>query len=92
MFPCTRCGECCRRVNQADETKWLDRGDGICRHFDVLSKLCYIYHERPQICRVDEMFYALFYHRMNKDEFYRLNADSCNLMQEQAGLNVKYRL
>jgi hypothetical protein len=34
-FPCNQCGACCRHVNRASETQFLDRGDGICRHYQM---------------------------------------------------------
>jgi len=92
MFPCTVCGECCRQVRLAEETRWLDRGDGTCRNFDEQSNLCKIYDERPLICRVDEMFDAQYHKRMSQLEFYRLNAECCNIMQEKAGLGCEFRI
>lgn len=92
MFPCTVCGECCRRVDQAQETKWLDRADGVCQYFNEADNLCSIYSERPQICKIDEMFESFFCQAMSKDEFYQLNADSCNVMQELSKLADCYRV
>lgn len=92
MFPCTVCGECCRQVSLAEETRWLDRGDGACRNFDEQSNLCKIYDERPLTCRVDEMFDAQYHKSFTRSEFYRVNAECCNIMQEKAGLDCKFRI
>ncbi|WP_367179482.1 YkgJ family cysteine cluster protein [uncultured Oceanisphaera sp.] len=51
-FPCYQCGKCCSNVHLSELTRYLDRGDGVCRHLDKVTKLCSIYNERPEICRV----------------------------------------
>jgi len=86
MFPCTVCGECCRQVRLAEETIWLDRGDGICRHFDTATSQCSIYNERPLICRIDAMFDTHYSNTMTRSEFYQLNAECCNILQEKPAL------
>ncbi|MFN3430435.1 MAG: YkgJ family cysteine cluster protein, partial [Candidatus Sericytochromatia bacterium] len=53
LFRCTQCGECCRRVSASEVTRPLDRGDGVCRHFDEATNGCAIYETRPLTCRVD---------------------------------------
>lgn len=90
-FPCTVCGECCRQVSLAVETQWLDRGDGICQHLDEKMNLCKIYQERPLICQIDSIFDA-YRQQMTKSEFYRLNAECCNILQERAGLPSEFRV
>lgn len=92
MFSCTVCGECCRQVKLAEETKSFDRGDGTCRHFNDHTKQCNIYDERPLICRVDAMFDNHYHKTMTRSEFYRLNAVCCNILQDKAGLDVAYRI
>ncbi|WP_304350228.1 YkgJ family cysteine cluster protein [Comamonas testosteroni] len=83
-FPCTQCGLCCQRVHLSDETRFLDRGDGTCKHYEAASKKCSIYEERPDICRVDRM-YALHYHRQYVwKEFVALNQQICTNLQAQA--------
>ncbi|MCT6517654.1 MULTISPECIES: YkgJ family cysteine cluster protein [Enterobacterales] len=84
-FPCEKCGACCRHVNQAEETQFLDRGDGICMNYDEKTMLCSIYHERPDICRVDRQ-YLLHYHKQYTwNEFIELNRISCKLILESEG-------
>lgn len=58
-FPCTQCGACCRHVNLSELTVYLDRGDGICHYYDLDSRLCSIYENRPEICRV-EVYYQKY--------------------------------
>ncbi|WP_233968507.1 YkgJ family cysteine cluster protein [Pectobacterium polaris] len=83
VFPCTQCGLCCQRVNVAQETRYLDRGDGTCKHYDITSKGCRIYHERPDICRVDVQYrlnYARFY---SWEEFVALNLTVCRQLNDE---------
>ena len=54
MFPCSKCGQCCKKVGLTPLAKDLDRGDGVCRHYDGATRLCRIYQERPLLCRVDD--------------------------------------
>lgn len=54
IFPCSKCGECCRHINLIPQLSEFDRGDGICIHLS--GNLCDIYEQRPEICRVDVMY------------------------------------
>lgn len=76
-FPCYRCGACCRHVNVAPETQMLDRGDGICRYYDVEQKLCSIYSNRPEICRIDLQYKLYYSDKMSWDDFVALNLSAC---------------
>ena len=92
MFPCTSCGICCKNITNIPELKEFDLGDGICKYFDKQNNICLIYETRPDICRVDLMFEKEYYKYYNKEEFYKLNAQACNKLQEQFNLDKKYRL
>lgn len=83
-FPCNQCGLCCQKVNLAPETQFLDRGDGICRHYDQLTKLCRIYEERPDICRVNLQFDRTYSQQYSWQEFVEANLAVCNVLQAQA--------
>ncbi|WP_414120861.1 YkgJ family cysteine cluster protein [Vreelandella titanicae] len=82
-FPCSQCGLCCQHVDLATETRFLDRGDGICRHYDELSKLCSIYDERPDICRVDLQYERTYSQQYSWDNFIKVNLVACELLQSQ---------
>ncbi|QBH98636.1 YkgJ family cysteine cluster protein [Limnobaculum zhutongyuii] len=82
-FPCTQCGLCCQRVNLAQETRYLDRGDGFCRYYDVASKGCRIYHERPDICRVDRQYHLNYAHLYSWEEFIALNQAVCQQLIDE---------
>lgn len=81
-FPCFECGKCCQNVHLSDETRYLDRGDGICKHFDDLTRHCSIYHDRPDICRVDVMFEQRFKYFYSWDEYVQKNLQVCMMLLE----------
>lgn len=82
-FPCTQCGLCCQNVHLAAETRFLDRGDGTCRHYDASSKGCGIYGERPSICRVDLQYQLHYARQYSWDDFVALNLAVCDTLQAQ---------
>ena len=77
VFPCTQCGACCRHVNLSELTEHLDRGDGICCHYDLDSKLCLIYESRPEICRIDAFYEKYLKEQFTWNEFVELNLIAC---------------
>lgn len=82
VFPCQQCGLCCQHVQLSRETQFLDRGDGVCRHHDVTSKLCRIYQGRPDICRVDRLYEMRFAQFYDWDEYVALNLQACTDLQK----------
>ncbi|HAY5018302.1 MULTISPECIES: YkgJ family cysteine cluster protein [Acinetobacter] len=80
-FPCTQCGACCRHVNLSELTKHLDRGDGICHHYDLDSKLCSIYERRPEICRIDTFYQKHLKEQFTWNEFVELNLIACKQLE-----------
>ncbi|WP_433767698.1 YkgJ family cysteine cluster protein [Pseudomonas putida] len=88
-FPCSQCGLCCQHVHLAEETRFLDRGDGTCRHFDTPGKRCTIYAERPDICRVDRQYTQRYAQHYSWDEYVTLNVQACTLLQDQAEQRVR---
>lgn len=83
-FPCNQCGACCRLVSLAPETQFLDRGDGTCRHYDDLTRLCAIYNSRPIICRVDKQYEVNYQQRYNWQEFIEINRIACQALEKMA--------
>lgn len=82
-FPCNACGECCRRVNQSEETTFLDRGDGTCRYFDEQTKLCTIYENRPLVCRVEDYYVAHLSQIITWHDFVQINVSFCQKWQNK---------
>ncbi|WP_107878640.1 YkgJ family cysteine cluster protein [Neisseria animaloris] len=81
-FPCTACGQCCRRVNFSEQTAFLDRGDGVCTYFDVSNSLCTIYTTRPLICRVEDYYNVYFSEKIEWSDFVAINLSICQNLQE----------
>lgn len=73
---------CCRKVGITAQYKHLDRGDGICFHFDTKTNFCKIYENRPVICRVDESYEALYKQDMTIEEYYAINHKACDTLKE----------
>ncbi len=83
MFICDKCGLCCMQLRRSIVYHKLDRGDGICRYFDDVSRLCTIYEERPLICNVDKMYDMFFENKMLKSKYYQLNYESCKMLKKR---------
>ncbi|MBA4500872.1 YkgJ family cysteine cluster protein [Marinobacterium marinum] len=80
-FPCDRCGICCQNVGLAEEVKFLDRGDGVCKYYDSSSHSCSIYESRPEICRVDVQYEKYYINILSWDEFVKKNLDICEKLK-----------
>lgn len=81
-FPCNQCGACCRHVDRADETLFLDRGDGICRHYGMESRRCNIYDARPAICQVEKQFLMNYQQHYSWQTFIEINQIACQFLEE----------
>jgi hypothetical protein len=77
MFKCDKCGLCCMNVGISSIYEGLDRGDGICKHFDDITGLCCIYENRPLLCNVDETYNMYFKNQMTREEYYKRNYEVC---------------
>lgn len=82
MFKCDCCGLCCMNLNKSDLYDDLNRGDGVCKYFDEVSKLCSIYERRPSKCNIDKMYDILYKSEMSKKEYYELNYNICDLLKK----------
>lgn len=82
MFKCDCCGLCCMNLNKSDLYDDLNRGDGVCKYFDEVSKLCSIYERRPSKCNIDKMYDILYKSKMSKKEYYELNYNICDLLKK----------
>ena len=81
MFPCEKCGSCCRNVGKVFFAQHMALDDGTCKYFDKEKNLCTIYDKRPDFCRVDEFYEKKFSDIMTREEFYRLNKKICLQLQ-----------
>lgn len=82
LFPCTKCGACCKHVNLSRETAFLDSGNGICKHFDNKRHVCLIYNTRPDICRIDKQYLMNYQIDYSWEQFIQLNLIACLHLQD----------
>lgn len=83
-FPCTKCGKCCMNLDLSTETQFLNRGDGICKYFDMSNYLCSIYETRPEICRVYVQYKKNYKQLYSWDDFVKLNLKICAKLEEKS--------
>lgn len=88
MFPCTRCGSCCRKIGEVFFARHMARSDGVCKYFDESTNLCSIYAERPIFCNVDAYYEKFLRDEMSREEFYRRNKNACKQMQLHPAVNI----
>lgn len=79
MFPCDKCGCCCRHLDRSELYAELDRGDGTCKY--LAGNLCSIYEERPLLCRIDECYERFFQESMSLEEYYQRNEMECRKLK-----------
>ncbi len=82
-FPCNQCGLCCQKVGNHPLGQQLDRGDGVCRHYDADTHLCRIYEHRPIFCNVDAYYDRYLTERMSREEWYAMNQKVCGMLQQE---------
>jgi Fe-S-cluster containining protein len=84
-FPCNNCGACCKSIRLSPLTDWLDRGDGVCKHFDENQNTCTIYENRPEICNVRTMYEKHYKTEFDWSNFVAVNQKSCvELLNQQS--------
>jgi len=88
IFPCSKCGLCCQKVDLSTATRFLDRGDGTCRHYNSENRTCDIYEQRPDVCSVPKQYQKIYSSKYTWDEFVELNLTVCNYLQEAHSLQV----
>ena len=99
-FPCSSCGECCKRLgsvltNSYNNTiiqelvnrfPYKAKPDGSCEMLNTQNQ-CSVYTHRPLICNIKLVGILL---KKDQQEHYKLNAEACNKMIKQANLDEKY--
>lgn len=81
FFPCDNCGACCKSIQFSEQTSWLDRGDGICRHFNESNNLCSIYETRPEVCNVAVMYQKHYQDSYDWHSFVEINQIICQKLK-----------
>lgn len=99
-FPCTGCGECCRRIQTILEANhehpvmreivsrfpYKTQKDGSCEML-MEDGRCSVYEYRPLICNIKMGGLVL---GVDQKDWYRVNAEACNQMIKEAGLGEGY--
>ena len=83
-FLCDCCGLCCMNLKQSSLYEDLDRGDGICKFFEVETKLCSIYNNRPMKCNIEKSYELYLKGVMPKDTYYELNYAACRELKRRS--------
>ena len=81
MFPCEKCGACCRHINDIFFVESMSLLDGTCKFFDRKTNLCTIYSARPFFCNVDDYYAKFFSNMMSREDFYSKHKELCRLMR-----------
>ena len=76
MISCNQCGICCTQLDSNQLYVALNRGDGVCLHFNESERMCRIYANRPDICNSETMYQRYFLH-MSKEDFIAANQQLC---------------
>ena len=104
MFPCSKCGQCCRQIGKilaarehvggAAITKevaafpYAALPSGACEKLGADGQ-CTVYAERPQLCRVDVMGERM---GLSREDNWQLTAWACNELQRRANISHTYRI
>jgi len=83
-FPCNQCGLCCQHIEGIEALHHLDNGHGRCIHLQ--DGRCVIYMNRPEVCRVDEMYMKYFAMEISWESFILENLKVCKQLQESHGV------
>lgn len=86
VFPCTKCGACCRSIGGIHEMSHLALPDGSCKHLTVDNR-CAIYERRPLACRVDVMHQVLA-PKLTREQWYALEVLACKELQRLVKIEV----
>lgn len=87
IFPCNRCGLCCRHLEQIPQLANFDSGNGRCIHL-LDNNLCGIYEERPDICNVSKMYEQVYVEFMSETDYIKMNIDGCSEIKKKYFENI----
>ena len=99
-YPCTGCGECCKRIGAILEGSWghpvlgelverfpyKTREDGTCEMLTEDGR-CSVYENRPLLCNIKLGGILL---GIPQNKWYQLNMVGCNNMIRKAGLDPSF--
>lgn len=76
IFPCDKCGTCCKHIDLIPQLNEYDNGKGRCIHL-MTNNLCDIYENRPDICNIEKMYELNYSKYMTEEEYVKLNVEGC---------------
>ena len=85
-FHCWRCGACCMSLAGIEGYENLDDGTGTCIYFDRETRDCKIYEHRPLTCDVWGTYEEYFRNDLSREEYARINTESCRELRARWGL------
>lgn len=77
IFECEKCGCCCQNLHLSSLYDYLHNGDGVCRHYDSITKLCKIYESRDIWCNIDAIYDFYYSKIMKREDYYTKNKEVC---------------
>ena len=86
-FNCVCCGLCCQNVRKSFLQVDFDRGDGVCKNFDLETKLCKIYKSRPIVCNIDAYYEKFLSKLMSREKFHEINYKVCEELKAEKNFN-----
>jgi Fe-S-cluster containining protein len=92
MYPCTKCGCCCRKVGLLFNDNQLGfpyraKENGECEMLE--NNKCKVYDNRPTICNIDKIIEIL---RVDKEEYYKKNIQACNKIMDDENISIECRI
>lgn len=81
IFPCKKCGLCCKHLELIPQLADYDLGNGRCVHL-LDNNLCAIYENRPEICSVSKMYDLVFCKQISEEEYIKMNLDGCKAIKK----------
>lgn len=91
MFPCTKCGCCCKRLGKAIKEgigfPYRAKENGECEMLE--DNKCKVYDTRPDICNVDKVIELI---GLDRNEYYKEGIYACNKMMDEDGISIEYRI
>ena len=77
MFPCQKCGVCCRHIGSVSFAKKMALPNGVCKFLDERTNLCSRYETRPIFCNVDRFYDKFLADKISREVFYEQNMKAC---------------
>ena len=87
VFPCTKCGACCKRAHLIENFQYVDYKNTGCKKLN--DNKCSIYLNRPFICNMEKVRNLLF-SNIKLKEYYKISAIICNKLMQEDKMDESY--